>query len=109
MKTTLDAIAPPSRTVAPIKRSFSDTLAPLERLAQTSPNLLSKPLGRFERAGNSYEIPRYLFVGPRGGAEPIRIGLFGAIHGDEPEGAHALVRFLILLDQVPELATGYCL
>ena len=39
----------------------------------------------------------------------IRLGLFGGIHGDEPEGIHGLIRFLSLLEQKPALATGYCL
>jgi hypothetical protein len=93
----------------PARRSIERLLAPLHRLAQTSPNLLAKPIGPFDVDGQAYELPRYLFIGPRGGAEPIRLGLFAAIHGDEPEGAYALVRLLTLLDQKPELAQGYCL
>ena len=34
---------------------------------------------------------------------------FAGIHGDEPEGVHALIQFLSLLERKPELATGYCL
>jgi hypothetical protein len=59
--------------------------------------------------GQTQEIPRYVFIGPKGGDDPIRIGLFAAIHGDEPEGARALVQFLSLLEAVPDLAKGYCL
>jgi hypothetical protein len=54
-------------------------------------------------------LPRYLFIGPRGGDDPIRIGLFAGLHGDEPEGSHAIGRFLSLLENEPELARGYCL
>jgi predicted deacylase len=39
----------------------------------------------------------------------IRIGIFAGIHGDEPEGVHALIQFLSLMARQPELATGYCL
>lgn len=37
----------------------------------------------------------------------MRIGLFAAIHGDEPAGAQALVHFIEILCREPELAAGY--
>ena len=58
---------------------------------------------------STYTLPRYLFVGPKGGDTPIRIGIFAGIHGDEPEGVRAAVQFLKLLEAKPELATGYYL
>jgi murein peptide amidase A len=64
---------------------------------------------RFEVDGEIYNLPRYLFVGPRGGDTPIRIGIFATVHGDEPEGAHALIQFIKLLESKPELAAGYYL
>ena len=91
------------------KRSVNDLVAPLDRLARNSESLLAKPVGRFQNDAQDYELPRYLFVGPKGGDEPIRIGIFAGIHGDEPEGSYALVEFLSLLERNPELATGYCL
>jgi protein MpaA len=89
--------------------SISDLLQPLLDRAKTSASLLYKPLAPFEVAGTRYQIPRFLFLGPRGGAEPIRIGIFGAIHGDETATATGLVKFLELLDQAPELARDFCL
>jgi murein peptide amidase A len=91
------------------RRSISDLLAPLDKIAANSPNLVANRGANFEVAGEIYEVPRYLFVGPKGGGTPIRLGLFAAIHGDEPEGAHALVQFVKLLEARPELALGYCL
>ena len=91
------------------RRSIADLLAPLEKIAETSPNLVANHDARFEVNGESYELPRYLFVGPRGGDTPIRIGIFAGIHGDEPEGVHALIQFIKLLEAKPELATGYYL
>jgi hypothetical protein len=78
-------------------------------MAVHSPSLLASRSLTSELAGESLQIPRYTFIGPRGGDEPIRIGLFAGIHGDEPEGTFALVQFLRLLDTTPELAMGYCL
>ncbi len=90
-------------------RSVAEVLAPLDRLSTHSPNLLVNRSARFASSGRTYELPRYLLIGPRGGDDPIRIGLFAGVHGDEPEGVHAVVQFLCLLDQQPELARGYCL
>jgi murein peptide amidase A len=91
------------------RRSIADLLAPLEKIALNSPNLVDNHDARFEVGGESYELPRYLFVGPQGGDTPIRIGIFAGIHGDEPEGSHALVQFVKLLEAKPELAAGYYL
>jgi hypothetical protein len=91
------------------RRNLAELLAPLERIAATSPNLVANHDAKFEVDGERYELPRYLFVGPRGGDTPIRIGIFAGIHGDEPEGVHALIQFVQLLEARPELAKGYYL
>ena len=90
------------------KRSIADLLAPLNQLAQTSPHVVAKP-GAFHLDETTCELPRYVFIGRKAGDEPLRVGLFAAIHGDEPEGAFALARYLTMLDGNPELAAGYCL
>ncbi len=109
MSTVTEALRQPQQTPVSHRRSLASLLAPLNRIAENSPNLLVKSAGKFDHEGESYDLPRYMFVGPKGGDEPIRIGLFAAIHGDEPASAYALVQFLSLLERFPELATGYCL
>jgi len=89
------------------RRSIADLLAPLEKIAAHSSNLVANHDASFEINGETYTLPRYLFVGPKGGDTPIRIGIFAGIHGDEPEGAHAVVQFIKLLESKPELASGY--
>jgi hypothetical protein len=108
MNTTL--LSPP-RVADPVaqKRSVARLLAPLDALAENSRHLISKSFGQFESHGRSYSLPRYVFLGPKGGGDTIRIGLFAAIHGDEPEGALALARFVEVLEQHPEIAQGYAL
>ena len=91
------------------RRSIAELLAPLEQIAANSPNLVANHDAKFEMNGEKYELPRFLFVGPRGGDTPIRVGIFAGIHGDEPEGVHAIVRFIKLLEARPELAAGYYL
>lgn len=108
----ITAESPTTVAPAPVRkqrRSIAELLAPLEQIAANSPNLVVNHDARFEANGESYELPRYLFVGPRGGDTPIRLGIFAGIHGDEPEGVHALVRFIQLLETKPELAAGYYL
>jgi hypothetical protein len=91
------------------RRPLADLFAPLEQIAMHSPNLVANHDAQFEVQGEAYELPRYLFVGPKGGDTPLRVGVFAGIHGDEPEGAYAVIQFLKLLEARPELATGYCL
>jgi predicted deacylase len=91
------------------RRSIGELLAPLDKIAATSPNLVANYEAHFDLDGKRYDLPRYLFVGPRGGDTPIRIGIFAGIHGDETEGVHAIVQFIKLLETKPELAAGYYL
>jgi hypothetical protein len=95
--------------VAEQKRSIDDWLSSINHLATNSESLLNKPCGNFEVGGRSCTIPRYLFIGPRGGDDPIRIGLFASLHGDQPETTSALLMFLKILEATPELARDYFL
>lgn len=91
------------------RRAVDRLLTALDQLADQSPYLLSKSLGQFESAGQAYSLPRYIFLGPKGGGETIRIGIFATIHGDEPEGALGLTRFVTALGNTPEIAEGFAL
>jgi murein peptide amidase A len=93
----------------PEKQPIERLLGPLDQVAQSSPNFLCKSLGQFHATGQGYRLPRYVFLGPKGGGDTIRIGIFAAIHGDEPEGAMALTRFVKLLETEPDIAKGYAL
>jgi hypothetical protein len=88
---------------------IADSLAPLDQMAANSVNLIASHNTLFKAGDQTWELPRYVFIGPKAGDAPIRIGIFAGIHGDEPEGTHALVRFLQTLEAKPELAAGYCL
>ncbi len=93
----------------PERRAVDRLLTQLDQLAEQSDHLIRKPFGKYESNGQTYSMPRYLFLGPKGGGDTIRIGVFATIHGDEPEGALALTRFAAALEKNPELAKGYCL
>jgi murein peptide amidase A len=108
MCTTYETMSPSEAARQPL-RSMDTLTAPMAHIAALSPSLIACPPGRFELAGQNHQLPRYLFLGPAGGAEPIRIGIFAGIHGDEPAATFGLLRFVHLLEENPQLARGYCL
>lgn len=91
------------------RRSVAELLEPLDQIAQRSPHFLSGSCGRFESAGRDYSLPRYVYVGPKGGGDTLRIGIFATIHGDEPAGALALMRFVRELEARRDIAKGFAL
>ena len=97
------------RKTAPFRRSLTAALAPIDRMVAASSSLLANPGAAFDVGAESYQLPRYVYLGPQGGGDTLKIGVFAGVHGDEPEGVHAVGRFLSLLDREPELARGYCL
>jgi hypothetical protein len=76
------------------------------RSIQGLPGVCSELLGPFQRAGREYPLARSIFAGPNS-SDPIRIGIFAGIHGDEPAGTLAAVEFLRLVSAQPELAENY--
>jgi murein peptide amidase A len=58
-------------------------------------------------ATQEYAIPRFAFMGPPGGGDTVRLGVFAAISGDEGEGAEACVQFLRQWEAAPRTAQGY--
>jgi hypothetical protein len=86
------------------RKNFRDTLAPLQK-----PRVpwLPATLGSWSVGPDNYSIEQYLFVGPRGGGDYFRVGIFAGVHGDEAAGVFAAIRFLQELAQNPGLARGY--
>jgi predicted deacylase len=92
-----------------VRYSLESVLEPMRRITENSRHFVCRSDGRFDAQGRGEQLPRYLFVGPDGGGDTIRIGIFASIHGDEPEGAHAVVEFARELEEHPDLARGYAL
>ena len=88
-------------------RDVETVLEPLDKMAANSPHLIAIHGAQIEASGQITKLPRYLFTGPQGGDQPIRVGLFAGIYGDEPEGVLALAEFVNYLEAGPELAAGY--
>lgn len=80
---------------------------PFIALAEVCRDVVGTVAGSFELEGKQYTIPRFVFLGPSAGREPIRLGLFALLRGNEPAGARALERLLDLLVAEPVLASGY--
>lgn len=86
------------------RRSIQTFLEPLQRARGIQPD----QLGAFEIGSEQYSLPRLTFRGPNS-SDPIRIGIFAAIHGDEPAGALAASKFLLDLVNAPEIAENFLL
>jgi hypothetical protein len=82
-------------------------LEPLITLAEISDSLIAGMVGEFEAGEKLFHIPRFIFMGPKGGGDTIRLGIFAAIDGRHPEGPEALVELLRDLDQYPATARGF--
>jgi protein MpaA len=98
-----------ARTPQARRHSISNLLATLGKIAAQSPNLVAYHDASFNIDSEAYELPRYVFVGPKGGDIPIHIGIFAGLRGDKPEGSRAVIQFVKQLEANPELARGYCL
>jgi hypothetical protein len=93
-----------SAKVHPGRKNFRDALAPLH---QPKAPWLTSTLGTWAVGHDEYALEQHLFVGPRGGRDYFRVGIFAGMHGDETAGVQAAVYFLQELAQQPELARGY--
>jgi hypothetical protein len=83
-------------------RSLERFLAPV----MSFPGVRVDHLGSFKSNGKIYSIPRFSFSGPNS-SDPIRIGVFAGIHGDEPAGALAASNFINNMSREPETAESF--
>jgi protein MpaA len=69
--------------------------------------LESGSLGGFIAGEAGYELHRFTLRGAEDGNSTVRLGFFATIHGDEPQGAQALLELARLSRRDPELFRGY--
>ncbi len=86
------------------RKNFREVLGPLQKAKGP---WFHTTLGQWAVKNDNYALEQYLFVGPRGGGDYFRVGIFAGIHGDELAGIYAAVRFLQELERNPVLASGY--
>jgi protein MpaA len=82
-------------------------LEPLVEATGYSDYLVSGSVGVFQSRGRDYNIPRFVFMGPKGGGDRIRFGLFAALQGDDQVGPAAVVEFLRQLEANPQAGAGF--
>lgn len=87
--------------------SLRKLLRPLFGLAEESNAIIGTVAGTFVAGNHRFGLTRFVFAGPPAEHESIRLGLFAGVHGDEPAGCAALVKFLTSLAAEPERARGY--
>jgi hypothetical protein len=63
-------------------------------------------LGPFEIGAAKYSLPRFTLRGPNS-SDPIHIGIFAGIHGDEPAGTLAAAEFLTQAVREPDLIENF--
>lgn len=92
-----------------VARDWRRLLAPFFELVETHAELVGNVAGSFKCGDKRYAIPRFVWFGGEAtpGIEPVRIGLFAVVHGDEPAGALALANLVHTLAEQPSLARGY--
>jgi hypothetical protein len=71
-----------------------------------APGIQTQRLGPFFSEGKAYHLPCFSCRAPQS-PEPIKLGIFGAIHGDEPAAALGIIQFLAEMATQPEWASGY--
>jgi hypothetical protein len=109
------ALQPPQLITSPLnKEALSDQpdiaqqlLKPLIDLAENSDYLIAGSVGELVVEQKVFQIPRFIFMGPTGGGDTIRLGIFAGFYGDQPAGAEAVVEFLQELEITPQAARGY--
>lgn len=88
-------------------RDAQALVRPLVELADRGGGWQYRSVGGFSQGDRSYDLPCFRFTGPSSGSEPVRLGLFAGVHGDEPAGCDAIVEFAAGLAGEPERARGY--
>lgn len=88
------------------RRCCEQMLRPFWEAVETG-MLESRSLGGFLAGGNGYELHRFTLRGAPDGNTTVRLGLFATIHGDEPQGAGALLELAKLSLRDPDLFRGY--
>ncbi len=103
-------LSPPAMTVTSASATTRDLralLEPLATLGQADTAFHVSMIGPFAHEGARYALPRILFSGPPAAHDPIRLAIFGGLHGDEPASVLAPIAFLERLAAEPARATGY--
>lgn len=95
------ASRPPSRDLA----ALLDPLLALD--GRDALSVRVSFIAEFAHGGVTYSLPKIVFTGPPAAHDPLRLAIFGGLHGDEPASVLAPLAFLERLAADPGRATGY--
>ncbi len=93
--------------MTPAGYSLQELIQPLIEQSARDKTLRYSTVSEIHHGERLHSLPRFVLSGPPGGGDPLKIGIFAAIHGDEPEGALALRDLLLWLAADLEQARGY--
>ena len=77
------------------------------RAARTSDHLIVSNGLDFRIGGRRFTIPKFLFLGEKGGSAPFEIGIFAGIDPDQSTASQAVANLLIDLEWLPDVAENY--
>lgn len=86
---------------------LEESLAPLQDLAGNSLSITASAIGEIATKEGKLPFPRFVFLGPKGGGDTIRVGIFAALHGNDFEGPGIVAGFFRALEMTPGLANGF--
>jgi hypothetical protein len=105
--TWITATPAPAKVFRDSQGLIQKFLAPLLDTAENSDWLVAGAVGEFSADRTRFHIPRFIFMGPPGGGDTVRLGIFAGLHGDDYAGPEAVLTFLQQLESRPDLAKGY--
>src|ERR671912_3062683 len=94
----------PANGKSKASESSAELFTRLDAIALASDFLVSRPVIDQQ---SGFRLERFVFEGPHGGGNPIRIAFFAGIHGDEEAGSRAIDELARELVKNPALAEGY--
>lgn len=88
--------------------TLEEILAPVYEAAHDSSSLVVSRQPVAIR-GETFEIPRFLLLGQRGGGKPIRLGFFAGFEAGNLDGVRVLAQLLLQLKSSPHLSRDFAL
>jgi len=88
--------------------ALEEILTPVYEAADDSSSLVVSRQSVILR-GETFEIPRLLLLGQRGGGKPIRLGFFAGFEAGNLDGVRALAQLLLQLKSSPHLSRDFAL
>ena len=91
------------------QKSGDNFLDSILQVAKISNHLILSNGFDFRIGGRKFTIPKFLFLGERGGVAPFEIGIFAGIAPGQESTSRAVANLLVDLEWIPDIATNYVL